>query len=469
MLGIYAGPPYSNYGIDFNSGSASPFALNRPMDIFATNACISDSIGQLLFYTNGQYVANSNHDSLHNSDNFNPGYATSYYPKGLGIPQASLILPRPEHSNQYYIFHESAEIIQLSSQYASHPLNLSYSIVDVNLDSGLGGIISGKKNIHLIDDTLSWGRMSACKHSNGRDYWIVVHRYYSNIFYKILVTPDTFLVDTQSIGLFNPFLNYVGQSKFSDDASKYAIQLDDSTLDLFNFDRCTGILSNETPLMIADGQLDLLGLAFSKSGRFLYLSNNIYIHQLDTWAGNIISTDQIVAQWDTFYSPLATTFYMLQLAPDNRIYISNYDGNNRLHYIEFPDSGGAACNVVQNTFITPGYNTFAFPNMVNYDLMNDTTSACDTVLSIKNHFTNANENAINVFPNPFFNKLSFRPLDSSNEKILISIFNTTGEKLFEIQTTIKDQELNFSFLQSGIYILSVKSDKYFYSRKIVKI
>ncbi len=453
MLGIYAGVPYSNYGIDFNSGSASPFALNRPMDIFATNACISDSVGQLLFYTNGQYVANRNHDSLYNSDNFNPGYATSYYPNGLGIPQACLILPRQEYIDQYYIFHESAEVIQLGIEYASHPLSLSYSIVDMTLDSGLGGIISGKKNIHLLDDTLTWGRMTACKHSNGRDYWILAHRYYSNTFYKLLVTPDTVLTYIQSIGLFNPFYNFVGQATFSEDGTKYCIQLNDSMLELYNFDRCTGTLSNNISILVHDLGLGLLGNAFSASGRFLYACNNLFIHQFDTWAGNIPSTDQIIAQWDTFYSPGETTFYMLQLAPDHRIYVSNYVGVNLLHYIEFPDSMGIACNVVQNAFITPGYNTFSFPNIVNYDLMNDTASLCDTVLSVL-IINSANQtHSISVFPNPAREYFRINYSMPVNEKAILEIYDAIGNKIKQhaLYGHSKSLLVHTEDLKEGIY------------------
>src|SRR5512138_1355794 len=59
--------------IDFSSGAAIASTINRPMSFTATNASICDSSGQLLFYTNGVYVANKNHDTLLNGSGLNPG------------------------------------------------------------------------------------------------------------------------------------------------------------------------------------------------------------------------------------------------------------------------------------------------------------------------------------------------------------------------------------------------------------
>ncbi|MCX6276309.1 MAG: T9SS type A sorting domain-containing protein, partial [Bacteroidetes bacterium] len=150
-------------------------------------------------------------------------------------------------------------------------------------------------------------------------------------------------------------------------------------------------------------------------------------------------------------------FYMLQLAPDNRIYVSNYDGNNRLHYIEFPDSGGTACNVVQNTFITPGYNTFSFPNIVNYDLMNDTTSACDTVLLF--HPSQLYRNDIRIFPNPAKDFFWVNYSLSANENVTMEIYDAIGNKVQQhiLYGHSKTLLVHTEKLRSGIYFYSINS------------
>ena len=189
MLGGPIAPQFPKFGLDFNSGTVDTFSLFRDMNFFLTNASICDTNGHLLFYTNGNYVANRNHDFMFNTTGFNPGdFTNENYPFGLGSEQGALIIPKPGNSDLYYIFHESADWIIHNSQSWELPLNLSYSLVDMTLDSGRGGI-TNSKNVHIINDTLPIGRVTACKHGNGRDWWLIVHPYCTDFYYKLLVTP----------------------------------------------------------------------------------------------------------------------------------------------------------------------------------------------------------------------------------------------------------------------------------------
>ncbi|MEO8088254.1 MAG: hypothetical protein ABI763_15645 [Bacteroidota bacterium] len=132
------------YGINFNSGIADTFGLNRQMDFMFCDASICDTAGQLMFYTNGISVQNRNHADMMNTNNFNPGTATTVWNYGLRIQQACLILPVPESDSLYYIFHESGETVPANS---TAPVNLSYSEVNMDLDGGLGSITAKKMYI----------------------------------------------------------------------------------------------------------------------------------------------------------------------------------------------------------------------------------------------------------------------------------------------------------------------------------
>jgi hypothetical protein len=57
MLGGPLGSQYPKFGLDFNSGTVDTFSLVRDMNFYNTNAGMCDTSGQLLFYTNGNYVA----------------------------------------------------------------------------------------------------------------------------------------------------------------------------------------------------------------------------------------------------------------------------------------------------------------------------------------------------------------------------------------------------------------------------
>ena len=65
--------------LDFNNSSPTSLYLFSDLAFFLTNASICDTLGQLLFYTNGHVIYNRNHDSLFNTSAINPGWATYYY------------------------------------------------------------------------------------------------------------------------------------------------------------------------------------------------------------------------------------------------------------------------------------------------------------------------------------------------------------------------------------------------------
>ena len=459
MLGNYSN--FRNYGLNFSTGQADTFSLTRPLNFLWTNASICDTSGELLFYSNGITIMNRNHDTLQNAFNFNPGYFTSYYANdGLGLFYSSIIIPKPGNENsKYYIFHESAQIVTYNSVQAAHPLNLRYSEIDITLDGGLGGIDPSHKNIIILSDTLAQGRVSAVKHGNGRDWWLLVHRFNSNLYYKFLVTHDSIqLFSSQNIGSINPHYNYYGQSLFSEDGDKYVIQVDDSTVDLYDFDRCSGLLSNEKSISIDDGNLAVYGCALSRSGRYLYINNNKYIHQFDTQAANIWNSHQLVATWDTFFSPGPTTFGTLKLAPDNRIYINTYVGTNMLHYIENPDTAGIMCGVIQNSFIVPSFNTFSFPNSPNWALGSSISSFCDSLINIsEDNIDVANE--IEIFPNPAQNNFSVKAYIQVLPETTFAVYDNLGKERFKISLNYSLQNFNSSELNDGMYFYLIETSE----------
>ena len=79
--------------LNFNSGSLTIDTVRRTMNMNCTNGVICDANGNLLFYTNGIYIANAMDDTMQNGDNINPGPFTttrSFY--GLSIIQIQLFI-----------------------------------------------------------------------------------------------------------------------------------------------------------------------------------------------------------------------------------------------------------------------------------------------------------------------------------------------------------------------------------------
>jgi hypothetical protein len=459
----WAGPPFGGSNIDFSNGVPDTSYINRSMDFYVTNAVICNSIGTLLFYSNGVYIANRNNLIMLNGDNLNPGpFTSSWADDGLPIPQGNIVIPIPGDSNKYYLFHETCTSIIGSN---SKPLELFYTIIDMTLDSGFGAVIS--KNNIILQDTLEWGELSATKHGNGRDWWLLFHKVNSDNFYKILITPDSMIVSTQKYGTFRDL--YGGASSFSPDGSKFAHYNSSTDLDIYDFDRCSGLLSNYINVSINDSAL-FGAVAFSPNSQVLYAASTNYVYQFDLLSTNIPSSIQTVAVWDSFYSPqppLAANFCMPQIAPDNKIYVTCTNSTLDMHVINFPDSIGIGCDLQQHSIHLPSYNAFTIPNHPNYFLGSMPGSICDSLTPV--HEISNNTIPIRINPNPAQNSFYLNYELPYGKTAIATIYNTIGEAIMH-----KNLYWYFGYLQidcsdlcNGVYFVKVEAKGYGGSVKLV--
>ncbi|MCB0809975.1 MAG: hypothetical protein KDB96_11910 [Flavobacteriales bacterium] len=187
--------PFGGSTIDFYTGAVNVFYDNRPIELYHTAANISDAIGNLLFYTNGVVVGNALGDTMQNGMGLNPSiYTNNWYPDGLLLFQANLIIPDPGNSTQNYLFHNTIDSLQnLTAKY------LYISKIDMTMDGGHGAVTTKNQVIH--SGTLQNGHLTAVKHGNGRDWWVYAYDYVSNEFLRWLVEPA---------GIAGPFAQQVG-------------------------------------------------------------------------------------------------------------------------------------------------------------------------------------------------------------------------------------------------------------------
>ncbi len=368
------GLPWGGTDIVFYNGSAVITQVDREIDFKRTSANITDPAGNLLFSTNGAYLANATGDTLMNGTGLNPSNYTSMFPEGLFISQACLILPKPDSPSVYYLFHGT-----LDDQIGQFAQFLYLTTIDMNLDSGLGGVVA--KNQVLLSDTLNVGKITAVRHANGRDWWVFCHKQPTNIIYRLLVTPYGISgPDQQGIGV----TRYadIGQVCFSPDGTRFAYYWGDGEdLEIFDFDRCTGLFSNPVHILIDDYD-QMGGVAFSPNSRYLYVSSVEDVYQYDTEAPDIEASMVHIAHWDGFYSPsppFATLFDIAQLAPDGKVYIATGNGTDKLHVINEPDQPGMSCDIQQHAITLPTYNANSLPNHPNYHLGPVDGSVCDSL------------------------------------------------------------------------------------------
>ena len=303
---------------------------------------------------------------------------------GQAIPQGILGLPFPGKGHQYALIH-------VPRGYVGPPistvgvLKLFYTIIDMGQNNGLGAVVD--KSIPLLIDTLQLGKLKAVKHANGRDWWVLVPEAYTNNIYRILFDPEGFRVmGKQTIG--SKLYPGAGQADFSPDGFRYAIfdtynsSMPDA-VDVYDFDRCTGLLSNPRHFELWISSY-AGGLTFSPNSRYLYVHTSLVVAQYDLEAPDLEASRVEVAWYDGYESPFPTHFFAGQLAPDGKIYISTSNGTDVLHVIHRPDEAGVACMLEQHGIRVPTYNATSMPNFPNYRLGPLDGSPCDT-LDLDNH------------------------------------------------------------------------------------
>ena len=390
-------PPYGGNKTGYPSGGGIwSTAEDRPMNLSNTVAVLTDLEDSVIAYTNGIYVANRNGLPMLNGTGLNPSSFTSNDQVwGLPLPNSHVFVPFPGSDSLVAMFHVTIDTSDASSILIA--TRLYESIIDLSLDAGNGGLLS--KNEVLLSGEFCRSGIAVVKHGNGRDWWIFFHENNSNIIIQYLLTPS---------GLDGPWFQSTGAVRHgyspvamvSKDGEHFLIMDAGAGLDVFDLDRCSGILSNPRHADINDGMLN--GQAeFSPSGRFVYVTSVVKIYQYDLNAPDLAGSQTVVAVWDSTYdtySYLTTLFINLALAPDGKIYVSTGNTTHFMHIIDQPDSLGLACNVIQHGHNRQTFTDNSIPYRPNYYLGQLPGSVCDTLgLGVTEHSPPL---SIAAYPNP---------------------------------------------------------------------
>ncbi len=450
--GNYAALPFGGTNIDFFSGSANAyFEPNRSMEFSATVVNVTDSLGQLLFYSNGAWIANRNNTQMVNGDSLNPSWNTSNnYVYGLNLVNSHLAIKMPGNDSLYYLFHQTLDHV-----FPYYPDKCYFSVINMNGDSGNGEVI--QKNTVFINDTLAT-QMSACKHANGRDWWIIIPEAFSPGYYIYLFNPSGLqFVCKQTIG--TRWFLFGGQSAFSRDGSLYAMYDSRNDLEVFDFDRCSGLFSNARQVAIYD-TMNSTGVAISPNNRFIYGSSGLYLYQFDLQ--NLQNYQTFT--WDSFRSPsfnLPTLFFTEELMPDNKIYINTGSGTEFLHIINYPDSLGATCQLAQHSFVLPTINFHSTPYYPNVFLGPVVGSICDS-LSVGLPHNIVQSAGLRLNPNPASNQVWVNYLFPNNRDGWLEIYDPLGKLILKRRlywsTTQLLVYLN-EIISNGIYVAKVFDDR----------
>ncbi|MCW5924146.1 MAG: T9SS type A sorting domain-containing protein [Saprospiraceae bacterium] len=361
-------------------------------------------------------------------------------------------MPVPRDTSKYYLFHKRADNSTLSK-------DLLLTQIDMSLGSGLGAVTS--KNEIILQDTFS-DFLTAVRHGNGRDWWVMLHKNRSNRSLCYLLDPAGLHAPiVQHLGPIWNYQDWAGQSVFSPDGSRYARANPNNGLSVFDFDRCAGTLSNHLFISLAADSASACGVAFSPNSRFLYLSTGTKLFQFDMQAADIAASKQLIGVYDGFLAPFPTTFYQQRLAPDGKIYMNSTNGVNHLHVINNPDLPGLECNFVQHEIELPTYSQTAIVNFPYFRLYDLPGSPCDT-LGIDGGPVSSGELSAGaevtwrVSPNPAVDEINIsfsQPFSG-----VVTLLDTTGQTVKSVNVQAVDGVLlgiNVSDLPNGIYYLQV--------------
>lgn len=349
-------------------------ALYR-FDFSESNTSLSDSSGHLLSFTNGVHIGNRELEIMENGE-----YITDAL-EDLGQiwSQWVLALPMPGAASRQIYFYQT-EAIYPNLICAD---SLYYLVVD--LQNPPGKVVS-RGNL-LVADTLAVGKMNAVKHANGRDWWVIVNENNTNAFYVYLVDPTGVNLRTKE-HVEEIVIDGLGQSAFSPDG-KHLAYLNTigasygSYLYVYDFERCTGTFTKAQQYHFPHDRAGG-GCAFSLNSRYLYVNHTTEAYQYDLESADIWSSRIQIAEYDGFLDPFSTTFYVMQLAPNGKIYASYTNGGSSMHVIHDPDEPGTSCQYQQHGLKLLTRNSYSVPTFPNFRLGPLDGSPCDT-LGFDNH------------------------------------------------------------------------------------
>jgi hypothetical protein len=349
---------YSGNRVNFSSNTVTTSqGIYFPFKYFTGgNTCISDTNGNLILSSDGYNIYNNQGSYVEDGDTIVPKDFYIDQDGRSALSQSSLFLPKD--SNTFYFITPSmsdARFADCNALINCYFDLLLYNVIDMNANGGAGKVTKRMQPL-MQNVNLRKTQMMACRHGNGKDWWLLKNEGDNGDVHTFLFTQDS--VYDKGVQVFaqpnwGPW-DIRGQSTFNIDGSMFATTSHGSSTGLVfiaDFDRCHGLLSNSSVIQMPLGSQHnpndttlwdrlSVGLAFSPNNKFLYVISYTNLYQYDlqdnTWFH--------VAGLDTVANA-AQGYETAYLAPDNKIYIGNFGGlSKQMSRIDNPDVKGAGCN-----------------------------------------------------------------------------------------------------------------------------
>ncbi len=434
-------------------------------------ASYSNFNGEFKYASDGKRIYDSNWDVMKNGDSINFGPKWNTYLYSHPVPYGMIPIPDPANKYKFsYILHTT--IIKPGSSHIA-----KYTKIDLEGNNSLGVVVEKNKPIFENEDSLE--NILPVQHANGRDWWVICHKFKSTKYFKKLLTPKGFTdMGYQELGANEPPNNlFISTSVMSRKGDKYCRYSPMGMFQICDFDRCSGLLSNPITIEVPDSLINFGRMCFSNSGKFLYstgesnLTKNIYICQTDITLtpaqSNIISKYPIENQIECH------AYFQIEMGPDDRIYIGSLAGSKCLGVINYPDNLASACDYkLYSNFLPFDMGNYGNSNhFTNYRLGPLIGSGCDTITSTLELKDN-NPIAI-TYPNPATEKITLELMNylQHNDNLDLSLIDISGKLLYtgKIPPYAYIHNIDIKDLVPGIYCILIKDKlKLLGSLKLIK-
>lgn len=487
-------------GLIFDSQEGTVTATNLAENTIKMQegcATMTNPDGILQFYTDGRTVWNRNHEPMPNAN-----YSKDPESSLKGDPSSTtsaIIVPKP-FSNEYYVFtvdephHQNAQVYpnQFDGEYHPEMLEgnpnrgfvpdiddgynngLNYSLVDMDLNGGLGDVVPGVKNVHLV--TYDANNIEEEKYKCSEKivaiqdedcmtgFWVITH--FINKFYAFRVdengvSHNPVISETStSIGIDGYRRNAIGYLKATIAGNKLAIthgQNGEETggvtensgaILVYDFDKVTGKVSNE---VVLKDKVNGYGIEFSSDGTKVYATYNEGIASR--------SLSQFDLGNDNSEVEVGKARYALQLGPDGRIYAAKDDATT-IHVINEPNKVGEECDY-QTSAIELAEGTTCQLGLPSYGVVSDCSLSNDTAVVESDFF--------NMYPNPTSGEITIR-LNKLKKQLELNVLDIRGNVLMskKIEPNKYNFKLDISSFSDGIYLLNITGGNLNIYKKIIK-
>lgn len=373
MATLYAQVPEvwvfgKNAGLDFSSGNPVPGTFEID-NCYSQTSSQCDEAGNLLFYCDGRNIKDRTGTIMPGSEN--PVWPSVH----IGTRIFSSIIPMEWDTTKYFVF-------MLTPSSGKPPFGiyydgvLSYSVVDMQLNNGLGGVDTTYRNILLDIDLDAKGLLTVPGADCG--YWVIVCKANSPTgkFKAYRITDDHVSENPVLSDIDLPDYQYAFNNMRMVYAYKYhkiIVCLGARIMAVMDFDPATGRLSNGHKILdLAEFRNEGGGAAFpsfclSPNEKFIYLLGypnagvtpngpairlRQYPVNLANNAPTLTSSEIIFQTNDAIYQIPSTSlpYYSqncdIRLGPDKKVYLFYNTGMSFLGVINQPDAAGLACDFV---------------------------------------------------------------------------------------------------------------------------